>query len=182
MVEMQHQRHPRTPTHARQRAISLALGVSRTFDAASELDLRIAFLESTLENTGKTGYVLGISGGVDSLVAGKLAQSAVRRLRDRGRHASFVAVRLPYGHQHDEQDAALAVDFLAPDHCIQVDIKMGVDAQREALSAAGLIIANLAVEDFIVGNMKARQRVLAQYAIAGAQEAWSSARTKPQKR
>jgi NAD+ synthase len=121
-------------------------------------------------HTGKTGYVLGISGGVDSLVAGKLAQLAVRRLRDRGRHAFFVAVRLPYGLQHDEQDAALAVDFIAPDHCIQVDIKMAVDAQREALSASGLLIADLAVEDFIVGNMKVRQRMLAQYAIAAAQD------------
>ncbi|CAB3743566.1 NH(3)-dependent NAD(+) synthetase [Achromobacter kerstersii] len=116
MVETQHQRHRRhhTPTHARQRAISRALGVSLAFDAASELDRRTAFLESILEKSGKAGYVLGISGGVDSLVAGRLAQLAVRRLRDCGRHAFFVAVRLPYGHQQDEQDAALAWTSLRP--------------------------------------------------------------------
>lgn len=94
-------------------------------------------------------------------MAGKLAQLAVRRLRDRGGDSFFVAVRLPFAQQHDEQNAALAVDFNAPDHCIQVDIKMAVDAQGEALSASGLNLADLAVEDFIVGNMKARQRMLA---------------------
>ncbi|CAB3743562.1 NH(3)-dependent NAD(+) synthetase [Achromobacter kerstersii] len=47
---------------------------------------------------------------------------------------------------------------------------MAVDAQCEALSASGLIIADPDVEVFTVGNMKARQRMFAQYAIAGAQD------------
>jgi NAD+ synthase len=50
-------------------------------------------------------YVLGISGGVDSLTAALLAQRAVRELRERGYDASFIAVQLPYGVQTDEQDA-----------------------------------------------------------------------------
>lgn len=172
MAETQYppHRNHRTPTHVRRRAISSTLGVSHPFSAALELDSRTAFLESILEKTGKAGYVLGISGGVDSLVAGKLAQLAVRRLRDRGQRAFFVAVRLPYGQQQDEQDAALAVDFIAPDYCMQVGIQMAVDAQREALTASGLIIVDPAAEDFIVGNMKSRQRMLTQYAIAGAQD------------
>lgn len=41
--------------------------------------------------------MLGISGGVDSLAAGLLAQRAVRELREDGRVATFIAVRLPYG-------------------------------------------------------------------------------------
>ncbi|MFD4838674.1 ammonia-dependent NAD(+) synthetase [Achromobacter sp. NPDC058515] len=158
--------NPQSP--ARQGALARTLGVSGDFDAASELEARIAFLERYLLETGKAGYVLGISGGVDSLVAGRMAQLAVERIRAHGGRALFVAVRLPHGEQQDERDAAQALDFISPDHRMRVDIKPAVDAQREALAKAGLAFADEAAEDFVAGNMKARQRMIAQYAIAGA--------------
>ena len=56
-------------------------------------------------STQRRSYVLGISGGVDSLAAALLAQEAVRRARKRGHDARFIAMRLPYGVQADEDDA-----------------------------------------------------------------------------
>lgn len=152
----------------RQRAIARALGVPADFDAASQLEGRIAFLERYLRESGTAGYVLGISGGVDSLVAGRMAQLAVERIRAGGRRALLVGVRLPYGEQQDEHDAMQALDFVSPDHRMRVDIKPAVQAQREALLKAGLAYRDEAAEDFVVGNIKARQRMVAQYAIAGA--------------
>lgn len=149
-------------------AIARALGVPRRFDARQELESRIQFLGNYLLEAGKAGYVLGISGGVDSLVAGRMAQLSVERIRSGGRRALFVAVRLPHGEQQDEEDAVQALDFVEPDHLMRVDIKPAVDAQREELAKAGLTFGDEEAEDFVAGNIKARQRMVAQYAIAGA--------------
>ena len=50
---------------------------------------------------------LGISGGQDSTLAGRLAQLAMEELRAETGDDSykFIAVRLPYGVQADEEDA-----------------------------------------------------------------------------
>ncbi|ALM84073.1 ammonia-dependent NAD(+) synthetase [Bordetella sp. N] len=148
--------------------IARILGVPARFDAAEEIAHRVRFLADYLRGAGKTSYVLGISGGVDSSVAGRLTQLAVERLRAAGYDCTFVAVRLPYGVQKDEADASRAMDFVAADRRMTVDIKPAVDAQKDALAAAGLAHIDDAAEDFIVGNIKARQRMIAQYAIAGA--------------
>ena len=109
-----------------------------TFDPAAEAERRIGFLTAYLEETGATGYVLGISGGVDSTTAGRLAQLACERVRERGGEATFVAVRLPYHVQKDEHDAQDALRFIDADEVWTVDIGPSVDASWEALLAAGL--------------------------------------------
>lgn len=157
-------------TQDRQTSIAKELGVAEGFDAALEVESRVTFLADYLVASGKAGYVLGISGGVDSTVAARMAQLAAERLRLAGKRAFFVAVRLPYGQQHDEADAARALDFIQADHVMQVDIQPAVDAQRDALEAAGLLFSDKSAEDFVVGNIKARQRMVAQYAIAGAMD------------
>ena len=53
-----------------QAEIIAALGVSQTFDAEQEAASRIGFLRDYLRRSGQRAYVLGISGGVDSLTAG----------------------------------------------------------------------------------------------------------------
>ena len=96
--------------HPRQNAIAAVLGVTPPFTnpamLAAEALRRQVFIEDTLQASGLTTLVLGISGGVDSLVAGRLAQLAVQALRTRTRDGRyrFIAVRLPYGTQHDEDD------------------------------------------------------------------------------
>ena len=80
-----------------QSAIIRAFGIQPDFDAMHEIKKRVAFLKTYLLESRQAAYVLGISGGVDSLTAGLLAQRAVRELREDGHAATFIAVRLPMG-------------------------------------------------------------------------------------
>lgn len=155
---------PHTPD---QQEIVAALGVRIDFDAAAETDRRIAFLERYLLDHQGRAYVLGISGGVDSTTAGRLAQLAVERIRAAGGQATFVAVRLPYGTQKDEDEAQQALAFIRADINVTVDIKPAADAMLAALDDK-LNNADAAQRDFLMGNIKARQRMVAQYALAGA--------------
>ena len=106
-----------------QQDIIEALGVRPDFDAAAEARRRIAFLATYLRASGLSSYVLGISGGVDSLTAAMLAQRAVGELRQSGYEAKFIAVRLPYGVQADESDAQRALQTIGADEVLTVDIK-----------------------------------------------------------
>lgn len=140
------------------------LGVTPSFDPEFEIERRITFLTDQLRLSGATAYVLGISGGVDSSTAGRLCQLAVERVRAEGGEATFIAMRLPYGEQHDEVDAQRALDFIRPDDTLTVDVKPATDAMVEAVTHTHLGDRH----DFHTGNIKARQRMIAQYAIAGA--------------
>jgi len=151
-----------------QRQVIEELGVRDHFDADAELERRVAFLADYLKSSGLRTYVLGISGGVDSSTAGRLAQLSVERLRAGGYEAHFVAVRLPYGTQRDEDDAQLALQFIRPDESYTVNVKGPSDEMLAALKQGGAQYADDFQEDFVLGNIKARERMIAQYAIAGA--------------
>lgn len=152
----------------KQREIIAALGVPSEFDAAADLQRRVDFIAAALKLSRRETLVLGISGGVDSLTAGRLCQLAVAQLRSGGASAWFIAMRLPYGAQRDELDAQAALDFIGPDHVIRVNIQPPVDATMNLLTGAGLAFDSDASADFIAGNVKARQRMIDQYAVANA--------------
>lgn len=148
-----------------QKEIILALKVQPEIDPAIEVEKSVKFLkEYMLANQGLASYVLGISGGQDSTLAGRLAQLAVESLREEtgDRRYQFIAVRLPYGVQVDENDAQAALGFIQPDRVMTVNIAEATDAMRSALEAN-----ELEISDYNNGNNKARQRMIAQYAIAG---------------
>ncbi|WP_424211183.1 ammonia-dependent NAD(+) synthetase [Streptomyces sp. BI20] len=147
--------------------IARDLEVAPSFDADREIERRVAFLADRLSG-GLRSLVLGISGGVDSTTAGRLCQLAVERVRAAGGEATFVAMRLPYGVQADEHDAQLALSFIRPDETLTVDVKPATDAMIEAVAAGGVAHRDAGHEDFNKGNIKARQRMIAQYAVAGA--------------
>lgn len=151
-----------------QQHIINALHVSPSFDVQAEIARRTDFLCNHLIQSKRRSYVLGISGGVDSLTAGFLAQAAVEQARKRGHDATFIAMRLPYGTQKDEHDAQNAVQAIGPDKLLTVDIKPASDAMLASVKAAGQTFDSPEQEDFILGNIKARQRMIAQYAVAGA--------------
>ena len=157
-----------SPVDAVQREIIAALHVAPVFDAAAEIERRTAFLAGYLRSTGLGTLVLGISGGVDSLVAGCLAQRAVERLRAEGRDATFIAMRLPYGVQKDEAEAQRALAVMKPDRILSIDIRPAADGMLAALKGGQLAFRDAAHEDFVLGNIKARQRMIAQFAVAGA--------------
>jgi NAD+ synthase len=146
-----------------QAAIIAELNVSPTIDPAEEVRRRIDFLKAYLRRSGARGFVLGISGGQDSSLAGKLASLAVAELVDEGTPARFVAVRLPYGVQRDEDDAQLALSFIEPPETVTFNIKGGVDGVASDYADA----MGAPITDFNKGNVKARMRMIAQYAIAG---------------
>lgn len=150
-----------------QTEIIKALGARTDFDALTEIDARVTFLAQYLADHGGSAYVLGISGGIDSTTAGRLAQLAVERMRALGNEARFIAVRLPYGMQKDEAHAQQALAFIQPDIRVTVDIKPAADAMMASL-ADGLGDADAEKRDFLLGNIKARQRMVAQYALASA--------------
>jgi len=149
-----------------QETIIQQLGVKPVIDAKEEIRRSIDFLKRYLKKHSflKT-FVLGISGGQDSTLAGRLAQLAMEEMRAETGDDSykFIAVRLPYGVQADEADAQKALAFIQPDVSLVVNIKESADAMTVAVEATGS-----AVSDFNKGNIKARSRMIAQYALAGA--------------
>ncbi|OON41273.1 NAD(+) synthase [Izhakiella australiensis] len=150
---------------ALQQEIIAALGVKPTIDVQQEIRTSVDFLKAYLKkNTFIKSLVLGISGGQDSTLTGKLCQMAITELRQQtgNNDYRFIAVRLPYGVQADEQDCQDAVDFIQPDQLLTVNIKEAVLASERALQAAGVVLS-----DYIRGNEKARERMKAQYSIAG---------------
>lgn len=145
------------------------LGVKPAITPKDEIRARVDFLKDYLRSTPAKGYVLGISGGQDSTLAGKLCQLACEELRAEGQEATFVAVRLPYGVQADEHDAQIALEFIRPDRSIATNVKPSADAAATEVAAGCLELMNgeVKLRDFVRGNIKARERMVIQYAIAG---------------
>ena len=147
-----------------QQTIIEELKVKPSIDPQEEIRISIDFMKHyLLKHPFLKGLVLGISGGQDSTLTGKLAQMAVDELNDEaGKQTySFFAVRLPYGVQFDEDDCQDALDFIQPTKIYTVNIKGAVDASKRALDESGIILS-----DFAKGNEKARERMKVQYSIA----------------
>ncbi len=138
--------------------------VKPQIDPEAEIKRSVNFLQDFLLQNHLQTLVLGISGGQDSTLAGRLCQLAVEQLRRKTgqQQYQFVAVRLPYGKQADESDALAALSWMKPDQVLRVDIKPAVDA-----TVANIENNKLEISDFNKGNIKARQRMIVQYAIAG---------------
>ncbi|KRM46617.1 NH(3)-dependent NAD(+) synthetase [Lentilactobacillus parabuchneri DSM 5707 = NBRC 107865] len=152
----------------KQREIIDALKVKPKIDPEEEVRRSVDFLKAYLKKfTFLKTLVLGISGGQDSTLAGKLSQMAIEELRQETGDASyqFIAVRLPYGIQADESDALEAISYINADQVARVDIKPAVDAAEKSVEDN-----QIQIDDFNKGNIKARQRMIAQYAIAGAKK------------
>jgi NAD+ synthase len=141
-------------------------------DVNYEVERRVDFIKSQLINSGMTNLVLGISGGIDSCALGKLAQISVNQLnKEYAQNYQFIAVRLPYNVQADEDDAQASIDFIQPSKNLAVNIQPGADAidqqTRLALDTAGLLTGSESKCDFVKGNVKARTRMVIQYQVAG---------------
>ena len=147
-----------------QKRIIAELKAQPVIDPQEEIRKSVDFLKAyARKNAFLTGFVLGISGGQDSTLVGKLAQLAVDELnRGEGEERyKFIAVRLPYGTQFDEDDCQDALDFIGPTLIYTVNIKEAVDASERNLTAAGVTLT-----DYAKGNEKARERMKVQYSIA----------------
>lgn len=140
------------------------LKVKPVINPEEEIRVSIDFMKAYMKkHPFLKGMVLGISGGQDSTLTGKLAQLAVEELNDEAGETtySFFAVRLPFGVQFDEDDCQDALDFIRPTKVYTVNIKGAVDASKKALEQSGISLS-----DFAKGNEKARERMKVQYSIA----------------
>lgn len=137
--------------------------VKPSIDSAETIKEMQHFIEQYLHaHTFVKTLVLGISGGQDSTLAGKLVQLAVENMRNAsGRDVQFIAVKLPYGVQKDADEVEDALNFIQPDRILTVNIKPAVDQSVQSLQEAGIVLS-----DFHKGNEKARERMKVQYAIA----------------
>ena len=154
---------------SQQHKIIASLNTLPTIDVAIEVSRRVEFLKHSVMTAGAKSLVLGLSGGVDSTTAGKLAQMACDQLnlQYQTNDYQFIAVRLPYGVQADETDAQLALDFIQPNQRLEINI----DAMVKGLDLAAKELVALAEPnshqlDFSRGNNKARARMSAQYYVA----------------
>lgn len=142
-------------------------------DPAFEVTRRVNFIKNQLKASGLTTLVLGISGGVDSSTCGRLAQLAIDALNneENSTQYQFIAVRLPFNQQADEEDAQQALTFIKPTQTVTTNIVLGVEGiHNEAINALNesqLLNASNEQIDFSKGNVKARARMTMQYHIAG---------------
>lgn len=147
-----------------QQQIIDVLKVKPVIDPQEEIRKSIDFMKAYLrKNSFLTGFVLGISGGQDSTLVGKLAQLAVDELNEEEKSTryQFIALRLPYGVQFDEDDCNDALAFIQPSKIYTINIKEAVDASERALNAVGIELS-----DYAKGNEKARERMKVQYSVA----------------
>lgn len=152
-------------------AIIKEMRVLPHIDPAREVERRVAFIKQQLLSSGLKTLILGISGGIDSCTLGRLAQLAVNELNQTAEHYQFIAVRLPYGAQVDEEDAQLSINFIQPSMQLTANVKSAADAIHEtakaSLKAVSGYHANERLDDFVKGNAKARARMAIQYDLAG---------------
>ncbi|MEC0276064.1 ammonia-dependent NAD(+) synthetase [Peribacillus frigoritolerans] len=149
-----------------QKEIVKKLLVQPTIDPEVEFRKSVDLLKGYMKkNTFLKSFVLGISGGQDSTLAGYIAQTAVNELNEEtnGSDYKFVAVSLPYGVQADEDDRQLALKFIKPSQSVTVNIKEAVDASVKAVEEA----VSEKLSNFLRGNVKARERMKVQYDLAG---------------
>jgi NAD+ synthase len=141
-------------------------GVRPSIVMSKEICLRTRFLVDTLQNSGHNTYVIGISGGVDSTVAGVLVRNAVTILRCYQYDATMIGVRLPYGMQIDKEDARNALSIIQPDRTLEINIKSCTDDLASSVDNTLFEGTSKMLSDFNLGNIKARQRMVVQYAVA----------------
>lgn len=144
-----------------------------SIDVEYEVTRRVNFIKQTLLKAHSKNLVLGISGGVDSTTCGRLAQLAVEQLNQEynTQDYQFIAVRLPYSTQADEDDAQASLAFIQASQELTVNVQTGADGIHQAVLKAfdekNMDAGSKYQQDFSKGNVKARCRMVAQYHIAG---------------
>lgn len=145
-----------------QEIIVKEMNVQPMIDSEQEACSIIQFIKSYVQSHSFIqSLVLGISGGQDSTLAGKLCQTAVNELKEEKIHCQFIAVKLPYGEQKDAAEVEDALKFIKPDEVVTINIKSAVDQSVQSLKDAGISLT-----DFQKGNEKARERMKVQFSIA----------------
>lgn len=150
-----------------QNAIVKEMKTQPLIEPKDEVLKRVGLLKDFLKNSNRKSYILGISGGQDSTLAGMLTQMAINELNEdtNTNDYQFVAVLLPDGIQSDIQDAIDAAQhFIKADNVFTNNIHPQVEAAKEVFEKS----SGFEMTDFDKGNLKARIRMSVQYSYSAA--------------
>ncbi|MCR8643105.1 ammonia-dependent NAD(+) synthetase [Paenibacillus sp. N1-5-1-14] len=151
-----------------QQEIIARLGVQPEIDVDQEIRKRVDFLKDYVLKTDVSGLLIAISGGIDSAVAAGLCQQATDELTaEQGKEYKTVGVFQPYSTQEDIEDSYATARAFNMKHQVETNIEDAVD-EIGILTEYGM--KQIGVHQHISragkGNVKARTRMVVQYALA----------------
>ncbi|SDX90049.1 ammonia-dependent NAD(+) synthetase [Paenibacillus sp. CF384] len=144
------------------------LGVKPEIDPEQEIRRRVDFLKEYVRKSGTTGLLIAISGGIDSAVATGLCKKATDELSaETGKEYMTLGVFQPYGDQIDIADSYAVAEAFNLKHRVETNIQEAVD---EIAIEVEHSMKSIGISRHISrggkGNVKARTRMVAQYALA----------------
>ncbi|MBO7743724.1 ammonia-dependent NAD(+) synthetase [Paenibacillus sp. MWE-103] len=151
-----------------QQQIIQELGVKPEIDPKQEIRKRVDFLKDYVRKSGTTGLLIAISGGIDSAVATGLCKLATDELSEEsGKEYMTLGVFQPYGEQVDISDSYAVAEAFNLKHRVETNIQEAVDEialeVEHGLKAIGI---SRHLSRGGKGNVKARTRMVTQYALA----------------
>ncbi|MEK0312679.1 ammonia-dependent NAD(+) synthetase [Cohnella sp. 56] len=151
-----------------QQDIVARLGVKPSIDPEAEIARRVGFLKDYVKQAGAAGLLIAISGGVDSAVAAGLCKRATDELSaETGRKYMTLGVFQPYGEQEDIAHSYAVAEAFDLKHKVETNIEEAVDEialeTEHAFKSLGM---SRHVSRGGKGNIKARTRMVVQYALA----------------
>jgi len=151
-----------------QQEIIAKLGVRPTIDVEAEIRRRVDFLKTYVISAQTEGLLIAISGGVDSAVTAGLCKLASDELsQETGKEYITLGVFQPYGEQEDIEDSYAVGKALGLTHLVETNIRDLVD---EAALEVEFSMKHIGLIRHMSragkGNMKARMRMVIQYALA----------------
>lgn len=151
-----------------QQNIIAKLGVKPQIDVDAEIRRRVDFLKEYVRKSGTSGLLIAISGGIDSAVAAGLCKRATDELTaETGKEYKTVGVFQPYGQQVDISDSYAAAEAFDLKYRVETNIEGAVD---EIALEAEHGLKSIGVHQHLSrggkGNVKARTRMVLQYALA----------------
>ncbi|AJY74008.1 ammonia-dependent NAD(+) synthetase [Paenibacillus beijingensis] len=151
-----------------QQEIIARLGVKPVIDVDEEIRKRVDFLKKYVLEAGTTGLLIAISGGIDSAVATGLCKLATDELtKETGRDYMTLGVFQPYGEQVDISHSYEVAEAFKLEHKVETNIQEAVDEiALEVEHAMKAIGVSRHISRGAKGNIKARTRMVKQYALA----------------
>ncbi|MFD2115403.1 ammonia-dependent NAD(+) synthetase [Paenibacillus yanchengensis] len=151
-----------------QQEIIARFKVKPEIDVEQERELRVNYLKLYLQRAGATGYLIAISGGLDSAVAAGLCKQATDELSsETGQPYVTLALFQPYAEQSDIAHSYEVADAFQLSLRTETNIEEAVDEiSLEVEHSFKAIQKSRHISHATKGNIKARTRMVMQYAIA----------------
>ncbi len=151
-----------------QQEIIAKLGVKPEIDADEEIARRVGFLKEYVKKANASGLLIAISGGIDSAVTTGLCKRATDELtQETGKEYMTLGVFQPYGKQEDIAHSYAVAEAFGLKYKAETNIQDAVDEiARETEQAFKAIGMSRQISRGGKGNVKARTRMVVQYALA----------------